>query len=177
MKIHDMGCFLLAPMEGERTKEADHFGTLKEDKEEKIYRQHISFSNTYSVRLCVEGKKNNKTHINSGLLTEAEEQFDIEQDKCVNKILSKQEITLEFSFAITWENICSYWFPWKQIHCKSKMHCTESVNFTAFEKSLMCALGRYYYIGFSNAVSCMLLLHKTHNQRRWAACIGFWTEQ
>jgi len=38
MKIHDMGCFLLAPMEGERTKEADHFGTLKEDKEEKIYR-------------------------------------------------------------------------------------------------------------------------------------------
>lgn len=94
MKIHVMGCFLLAPMEGERTKEADHFGTLKEDKEEKIYRQHISFSNTYSVRLCVEGKKNNKTHINSGLLTEAEEQFDIEQDKCVNKILSKQEITL-----------------------------------------------------------------------------------
>ncbi|XP_074417234.1 guanine nucleotide exchange factor DBS isoform X2 [Larus michahellis] len=57
------------------------------------------------------------------------------------------------------------------------MHCTEPINFTAFEKSLTCTLRRFYYLCFSNAVLLMLFWHKTPDQRRCATCFGFWTER
>lgn len=56
--------------------------------------------------------------------------------------------------------------------------CTAlSLSSTAFKKNSTCTLGPFYYICCSNAVLFMLFSQKTPDQRRCAACLGFWTEQ
>lgn len=57
------------------------------------------------------------------------------------------------------------------------MHCTKSVNFTAFGKSLTCTLGPFHHVCFSKAAAFLSSSHKTRDQRRCAACFGFRTEQ
>lgn len=57
------------------------------------------------------------------------------------------------------------------------MHCTKSVNFTAFGKSLTCTLGPFHHVCFSKAAAFVPSSHKARDQRRCAACFGFRTEQ